>query len=153
MTIRSGLFASLVFIAAAAISPASAQDLITLDSNAVKALPNTVSPLKITLLPLLQSGNEVVAGRVFLPANTDIAPHPHPAGKVAIVTVLSGEIRIGLGEKFNEAALKPLKPGDVVVFRDNDPLHFARTGNAPVELLLVAAPKGAVSPAWLGAKK
>ncbi|EFI51618.1 hypothetical protein [Afipia sp. 1NLS2] len=40
----------------------------------------------------------------------------------------------------------------MVVFRDTDPKHFARTGNGPVELLLVAAPKGSVAPVWLGDK-
>ena len=131
---------------------AQAQSLITLDAAAVEALPAKTSPEKITVRSFLQPGGDVVAARVSLPANAEIAPHPHPAGKVAIVTVLSGDFKIGLGDKFDEAGLKTVAPGGVIVFRDTDPKHFARTGNGPVELLLVAAPKGAIAPIWQGGK-
>lgn len=130
---------------------AQAQSLITLDAAAVNALPATTSPEKITLRPFLKGG-DVVSARVSLPANADIPPHPHPAGKVAIVTVLSGDFKIGLGDKFDDAALKTVALGGVIVFRDTDPKHFARTGNGPVELLLVAAPKASVAPAWQDGK-
>lgn len=149
---RSGLLVALALIVPAAGAPAAAQDLVTLDREAIKALPSATSPLKITSLPLLQPGGDVVAVRVSLPANTDIAPHPHPAGKTAVVTVLSGDFEIGLGTAFSEAALKRVAPGAMIVLRDTDPHHFARTGSTPVELLLVAAPKGAVSPPLLGAR-
>jgi quercetin dioxygenase-like cupin family protein len=152
MAVKSAFLAVLALTTAAAVAPASAQDLITLDKKAIQALPSKTSPLKITSLPLLQAGGDVVALRVSLPANTDIAPHAHPAGKVAMVTVLSGDIKIGLGDSFNEAALKSLSPGEMVVFRDTDPQHFARTGSGPVELLLVAAPKAVVSQALPGVK-
>jgi len=131
---------------------AQAQSLITLDTAAVEALPAKTSPEKITLRSFLQPGGDVVAARVSLPANAEIPPHPHPAGKVAIVTVLSGDFKVGLGNKFDEAGLKTVAPGGVIVFRDTDPLHFARTGNGPVELLLVAAPKASVAPIWQGGK-
>jgi hypothetical protein len=140
MAVKSAFLAVLALTTAVAVAPASAQDLITLDKKAIQALPSKTSPLKITSLPLLQAGGDVVALRVSLPANTDIAPHAHPAGKV------------GLGDSFNEAALKSLSAGEMVVFRDTDPQHFARTGNSPVELLLVAAPKAAVSQALPGVK-
>jgi quercetin dioxygenase-like cupin family protein len=152
MSAKSSLFASLALTAMAVCSPALAQDMITLDKKAIDALPSTTSPLKITVLPLLQPGGDVVVVRVLLPANTDIAPHPHPAGKAAVVTVLSGDFKIGLGNTFSDAALKPVAPGGMIVLRDTDPQHFARTGNGQVELLLVAGPKGTVSPALLGAK-
>jgi quercetin dioxygenase-like cupin family protein len=131
---------------------AQAQSLITLDTAAINALPAKTSPEKITMRSLLQPGGDVVSARVSLPANTEIAPHPHPAGKVAIVTVLSGDFKIGLGDKFDSAALKTVAPGGVIVLRDNDPKHFARTGDGPVELLLVAAPKTSVAPVWQGGK-
>jgi quercetin dioxygenase-like cupin family protein len=127
---------------------ACAQGLITLDAAAVDALPAKTSPEKITLRPFLQPSGDVVAARVSLPANAEIPPHPHPPGSVAIVTVVSGDFKVGLGDKFDEAGLKTVAPGGVIVFRDTDPKHFARTGNGPVELLLVAAPKASVAPAW-----
>lgn len=131
---------------------AYAQDLITLDPAAVVALPAKTSPEKITMRSFLQPGGDVVAARVSLPANAEIPPHPHPAGKVAIVTVVSGDFKVGLGDKFDEAGLKTVAPGGVIVFRETDPKHFARTGNGPVELLLVAAPKASVAPVWQGGK-
>lgn len=149
---RVDLLASLVRIALGATSTVAAQDLIILDRNAIEALPSTTSPLKITSLPLLKPGGDVVAIRTSLPANSDIAPHPHPAGKVALVTVLSANFEIGLAETFSEAALKPLAPGEQIVLRDTDPRHFARIGSDPAELLLIAAPKGTVFPALLGTK-
>lgn len=133
------------------VSGAHAQSLITLDRAAVNALPAKTSPEKITLRPFLQGG-DVVSARVSLPANADIPPHPHPAGKIAIVTVLSGDFKVGLGDKFDDAALKTVAPGGVIIFRDNDPKHFARTGNGPVELLLVAALKTSIAPAWQASK-
>jgi quercetin dioxygenase-like cupin family protein len=131
---------------------ADAQDMIVLDAAAISALPAKTSPEKITVRPLVQPGGDVAAVHVSLPANSDIAPHPHPAGKVAIVTVLSGDFKIGLGDKFDEAALKAVAPGGVIVLRDTDPKHFARTGNGQVELMLVAAPKASIVAAWLGSK-
>jgi len=141
-----------VLLAVPGIQGADAQSLITLDGAAVDALPAKTTPEKITVRSFLQPGGDVVAARVSLPANTEIAPHPHPAGKVAIVTVVSGDFKVGLGDKFDEAGLKTVAPGGVIVFRDNDPKHFARTGNGPVELLLVAAPKGSVASIWQGGK-
>ncbi|SEP37300.1 Cupin domain-containing protein [Rhodopseudomonas pseudopalustris] len=130
---------------------AQAQSLFTLDAAAINALPATTSPQKVTSRPFLQGG-DTVSARVSLPANADIPPHPHPVGKVAIVTVLSGDFKVGLGDKFDDAALKTVAPGGVIIFRENDPKHFARTGNGPVELLLVAAPKISIAPAWQAAK-
>jgi quercetin dioxygenase-like cupin family protein len=145
-------FASFLVVLAMAGTPAAAQDMITFDAGAISALPGSTALETVTFRPLLKSGGDVASVRVSIPANTDVAPHPHPAGKVAIVTVLSGEFKVGLGEKFDEAGLKTVAPGGMIVFRDNDPLHYARTGNGPVELLLVAAPKASVAPALLGAR-
>jgi quercetin dioxygenase-like cupin family protein len=144
--------ASAAVAAMVAVSPAGAQDLITLDASAIGALPGKSLSPDITARPLLRPGGDIMSLRVSLPANAKIDPHPHPAGKVAIVTVLSGEFKVGLGNSFNDAGLKTVAPGGMIVFRDNDPQHFARTGNAPVELLVIAGPKGAVSPALLGGK-
>lgn len=131
---------------------AGAENLLTFDAAALNALPGKTTPGKSIVRPFLQQGGDVVSARVSLPANSDIAPHPHPAGKVAIVVVLSGDFQVGLGDKFDEAGLKTVAPGGVIVLRDTDPKHFARTGNGPVELMLVAAPKASVAPVWLGGK-
>jgi quercetin dioxygenase-like cupin family protein len=151
MLMKSAL-ATVAVSALVIASPASAQQLITFDAAAFGALPGKALSSNITARPLLQPGGNIISLRVSLPANSKFDPHPHPAGKVAIVTVLSGEFKVGLGDKFDEAGLKTVEPGGVIVFRDSDPQHYARSGNGPVELLLVAAPKSAVSPALLGGK-
>ena len=47
--------------------------------------------------------------RVQVPAGYRIAPHWHPADEQ--LTILSGNVGLGMGEKFDEAALKDLPPG------------------------------------------
>lgn len=47
--------------------------------------------------------------RFKLPANYKVSPHWHPADEH--VTVLSGSFSMGLGEKFDQAALKELPVG------------------------------------------
>ena len=59
------------------------------------------------------SGNPMEAGpyvvRLKMPAGYKIAPHWHPTDEH--VTVLSGTFALGMGEKFDKAALKPLAAG------------------------------------------
>jgi len=141
-----------IAIVACAPAPAVAQEMITLDAAAIAALSGKAMSPKIEARPMLAPGGDVLSLRVTIAANSDIPPHPHPAGKVAIVTVLSGDFKVGLGDTFSEAGLKNVAPGGIVIFRDTDPQHYARTGNAPVELLLMAAAKDKISPALLGAK-
>ena len=47
--------------------------------------------------------------RAKLPAGYRIAPHHHPADER--VTVLSGAVRIGMGERFDEATMTTLPAG------------------------------------------
>jgi anti-sigma factor ChrR (cupin superfamily) len=59
--------------------------------------------------------------RFMLPAGTKVPPHWHPG--IEHVTVLSGTFNIGLGEKFDEMALKALPPGGFVMMQPKTP-HF-----------------------------
>jgi hypothetical protein len=70
--------------------------------------------------------------RLRLPAGYRIPPHWHPA--VERVTVLSGTFLMGLGERFDEAALTRLQAGSLAIM----PVgvrHFAMT-TEPTELQL-----------------
>jgi quercetin dioxygenase-like cupin family protein len=51
--------------------------------------------------------------RVKLPANYQIAPHSHPTDEV--VTVLSGAVLVGMGDKLAPARAKPFPAGSVIV--------------------------------------
>jgi quercetin dioxygenase-like cupin family protein len=61
--------------------------------------------------------------RVKFPAGYKIAPHWHPADEH--VTVLSGNFRMGVGEKFDEKTLKDLPPGGFAVMVKGT-RHFAQ---------------------------
>ena len=131
--------------------PAAAQELLMHSSEAVLALSGEPRPTGSKGLRLLNHGGEVVAVHVWYPPDTEIAPHPHPAGKVALVTVLSGSIELGLGDEYDAGKLQAVPAGGVVVLRADDPQHFGRTGPEGVQLLLVAGPAEAVTPSLVTA--
>lgn len=151
----SGILPRLLAAAAlgAALSlPAAAQELLWHSPEAALELSGAPRESGSNGLRLLNHGDEVVAVRVWYPPDTEIAPHPHPAGKVALVTVLAGEIELGLGDAYDAGRLTPVPVGATVVLRADDPQHFGRTGPSGVQLLLVAAPAGAIAPALLAAE-
>ena len=51
--------------------------------------------------------------RARLPANYRIPPHSHPTDE--IVTVLSGSLMVGMGDKLDPTKVKGFPPGSVVV--------------------------------------
>ena len=59
--------------------------------------------------------------RVQLSANVKIMPHSHPTEN--LVTVLSGTVLYGEGDKFDAAKLKPYPAGSFIVEKPNSP-HF-----------------------------
>ena len=133
-------------------APAAAQDLLWHAPEAVLELPGATDGDGITRRPLLRHEDAVIAARASVPPNSEVQPHAHPAGKVALVTVLSGEIELALGDEYDAARLQTVPPGSLVVFRADDPQHFARTGPNGAELLIVAAPAEAIVPEVLGAE-
>jgi len=71
--------------------------------------------------------------RLRFPANYRIPPHWHPA--IEHVTVLSGTLYMGLGEKFDPSKGMPVRRGDFAVMQTQAP-HFAFTTNEPTEIQL-----------------
>lgn len=153
MSLRSHgiILATITALAASLAFPAAAQDLRWLAPEDVLALPGLAGDDLVTRRPLLRHEDAVIAARASIPPNSEIPPHPHPAGKVALVTVLAGEIELGLGADYDPARLQAIPAGGLVVFRADDPYHYARTGPNGAELLIVAAPAEAIVPAVLGA--
>ena len=66
--------------------------------------------------------------RVQMPANVKIMPHSHPTEN--LLTVLSGTVLYGEGDKFDAAKLKSYPAGSFVVEKPNKP-HFL-TAKGPV---------------------
>jgi hypothetical protein len=91
--------------------------------------------------PILEKGAElaVVAGdpskagpyviRLKLPAGFKVAPHWHPTDEN--VTVVSGTFALGMGEKFDAAALKDLPAGGFGLM-PAEMRHFAQAKTAAV---------------------
>lgn len=77
---------------------------------------------------------QVVTRRVRIAPSTDLPPHGHERG-YRVVTVVSGTLLLGFGERFDAAALKTLPPGSVFSEQAGHK-HFARTLAEPVVLQL-----------------
>jgi quercetin dioxygenase-like cupin family protein len=67
--------------------------------------------------------------RLKMPAGYKIAPHWHPADEHA--TVLSGSFALGMGEKFDPAALKTLPAGGYALL-PAEMRHFAMAKTAAI---------------------
>lgn len=67
--------------------------------------------------------------RLKIPANTTFAPHYH--GDTENVTVISGTLYVGVGDKVNPSSLKALGPGSFVSVPANLH-HYALTKDAAV---------------------
>src|SRR5919109_1566997 len=80
-----------------------------------------------------------VTPRIKLPANSRIPPHRHPG--LERVTVLSGTVNIGMGEKFDAGATTPMKAGTVMLMSAGMP-HFVWTKEETVFQLNVEGPWG-----------
>jgi quercetin dioxygenase-like cupin family protein len=69
---------------------------------------------------------EVVVQRVKLPANYQVPPHTHPYAKN--VTVLSGSVGFGMGEKFDATKGAVVKEGAFFA-QPAKHVHYVWTGN------------------------
>jgi len=74
-----------------------------------------------------------------LPANIIISPHWHPA--VERVTVLSGTLHMGFGDKFDKTKTMPLGPGSVSIMQPKS-IHFVWTDTETVVQLHGTGPWG-----------
>jgi quercetin dioxygenase-like cupin family protein len=77
--------------------------------------------------------------RLQFPAGYRVPPHWHPADEH--VTVISGSVAIGMGETFDEAALKELGVGGFAMMRTGT-RHFARSKDGAVIQLHGIGPWG-----------
>lgn len=80
-----------------------------------------------------------ITARLKLPANYRIPPHRHPG--LERVTVLSGTVNIGMGEKFDAGATTPMKAGTVLLMSAGMP-HFVWTKEETIFQLNVEGPWG-----------
>lgn len=80
-----------------------------------------------------------ITARIKLPADTKVAPHWHPG--VERLTVLSGTLHYGTGDKLDPGKTSPLVTGSVIVMPPKL-RHFAWTKEETVIQLNVDGPWG-----------
>ena len=61
--------------------------------------------------------------RLKAPAGYKVMPHTHPSAER--LTVISGSLKIGMGEKFDEASMQEMSPGSYIVL-PSGMAHFAK---------------------------
>jgi quercetin dioxygenase-like cupin family protein len=111
--IAAVLFCSLAGLAPAQMSGHTAQHKVTAATDltwgpAPPALPPGAMAVVLNGDPTKEGQHFVL--RVKMPDGYKVPAHWHPVEET--VTVLQGNLLIGLGNKFDEAALKSLGPGD-----------------------------------------
>ena len=138
-SVRSRMVASLL-AAVASTSSATAQTATTLLSP--EALTWTKNPAlpkgfeSVTLLGDPTKAGEMVVQRIKLPAHALVPPHTHPFAET--VTVISGTVGFGMGNKVDKAG-KMLPPGGLYAHPAKDP-HYVWTGDegAIVQIQFIA---------------
>lgn len=94
---------------------------------------------KVAVIEGRMDGAGPITARLKLPANYRIPPHRHPG--LERVTVLSGTVNIGMGEKFDRGATTAMGPGTVLLMSPGMP-HFVWTKEETVFQLNVEGPWG-----------
>jgi hypothetical protein len=82
---------------------------------------------KMAVLDGNPMGDEVYTLRLKLPDGYKVAPHWHP--KREEVTVISGTLNVGMGDKFDAAKMKPFPAGSFA-YLDPDMHHYVQTKGA-----------------------
>lgn len=77
--------------------------------------------------PTASSGDFTI--RLKMPAGYRIAPHWHP--KRENVTVISGNFKVGMGDKFDESKMMTFGPGSFA-YLDPDMHHYAMADGATI---------------------
>jgi len=125
------------FLAATAWAQHGSHRIITpgeLKWQDVAALPPGA---KIAVIEGKMSEEGPITARVKLPANYRIPPHFHAVQER--VTVLSGTMNIGMGDKFEQQKTTAMKPGTVLLMPPKMH-HFAWTAEETIFQLNVTGP-------------
>jgi quercetin dioxygenase-like cupin family protein len=112
--------------------PAHAVMVLPDQVNWSPAPPSLPAGTKVAVLEGDPKEKSAFTMRISLPDDYRIPPHFHPA--VERVTVIEGNFQLGMGDKFDEAALKSMKAGAFIAMQPGT-RHFARAkGNTVVQV-------------------
>jgi len=114
-------------------APAAAMGFYQLSETQWKDGPGSLAPgAKFAVLEGDPTKEGPFVMRLWLPDGFSIQPHWHP--KVERVTVLSGVFNLGMGEKFDKSATRPMAAG-TFGFWPAEMRHFAWTkGETVIQL-------------------
>jgi quercetin dioxygenase-like cupin family protein len=124
------------------LSPALAQHAHTMvNASEVqwKEGPASLPGTQISVLYGDMSKEGMFVARLKFPANYKVPAHTHPVDE--IVTVISGEFRLGMGKEYNEAQLKPYTAGGLVAMPPGTE-HFVQTKQETVVQISTRGPWG-----------
>ena len=121
------VFATLIALGSSALAQDSMKSIVVKPEGLTwqdnPALPKGVQVAVIMGDPTKQG--ETVVQRVKFPPNSQVAPHTHPYAEV--VTVISGNVGAGMGEKFEKKG-EMLKPGSLWMHPAKH-AHYVWTGS------------------------
>ncbi|MBS0454183.1 MAG: cupin domain-containing protein [Proteobacteria bacterium] len=135
--------ASALFVLPASVSAADADDAMLVTPGAIKwgdAPPSIPKGAKLAVLMGDPSKEGPFIMRLKTPANYKIAPHTHTQAEQ--ITVLSGTLILGMGEKIDKAQEHALPPGSFHMLPGKTP-HYAMSkvptviqvnGNGPFDI-------------------
>ena len=120
------IFAAVIAVAGSALAQdAMKVTLVKPDALTWKDNPNIPKGGQFTILLGDPTKAEVVVQRVKFPANYQVPPHTHPYAET--ITVISGSVGLGMGEKLEKNG-ELLKPGAFVA-NPAKHAHYVWTGN------------------------
>jgi len=126
------IVAALIAVAGSALAQ-DAMKVTTVTPGALMWKDNPALPKGAQVAILLgdpTKAGDVVVQRVKLPANYQVPPHTHPYAET--VTLLSGTVGFGMGEKFEKKGAM-VKPGAFYA-QPAKHAHYVWTGNEPAIL-------------------
>jgi mannose-6-phosphate isomerase-like protein (cupin superfamily) len=136
---RSTVLAVACLLAAPALAQHGSHNIVTtsdLTWQDVAALPPGA---KIAVIEGKMNEAGPITARIKFPANYKIPAHYHPVTER--VTVLSGTVNIGMGDKFDTQKTTAMNPGTVLLMPP-EMHHFAWTNEEAVIQLNVTGPWG-----------
>lgn len=134
--------------------PAAAQELVLFGPQEIATHTSEPSASGSRRLALLSHDDGLVRVlRVWYPPEVKLEPHGQmKEGMAAIVTVLAGDMKLAMGSEYDESRLKDLPVGSAFVLTHDNAAHYAKTGPAGAQLMLVIGPEKDLNADLIGGK-
>lgn len=117
-----------------ASGPSRGEDVIMVGPEEVRwtDAPSVGPGVKMAVIEGDTKRPEPFTFRLKFPSGAKVEVHTHPV--VERVTVLSGTFHLGIGDTFDRAKTKPLKPGSVAIMQPGVKMFAYTTGETIIQL-------------------